>query len=128
MLFVKVHHFLVHPLLARVVEFILLVPVLDSLNQGSDLLHLLSGPDAFDLKREHGKINEYRQEHNGPAIVADPMIVNETQSQEKRLGKEAEETIINQAVEGWLKGPQYLKIFRRYHHLKTERLWIQSGE
>src|SRR5579859_1560457 len=128
MLFVKVHHFLVHPLLARVVEFILLVPVLDGLNQGSDFLHLLGGPDAFDLKREHGKVNEYRQDHNGPAIVADPMIVNETQSQEKRLGKETEEPIINQAVKGWLEGAQYLQIFGGYHHLKTECFRIRSGQ
>ena len=114
-------HLFVHALLARVVEFVLLVLLLNALDERLHFLHLLRRADALELQGEHGEVDEQGEDHDGPAPVANPMVVDVAQGQEQRLGEPLEPSEIHQAVERRLLGTEYVQVFGPHEQPEGER-------
>src|SRR2546428_8588818 len=99
---IQLHNLLVHALLARIVELILFIPVLDTFHQRRDPLHLLRRLNALEFQREHRQIDDNRQQDDSPTVVMGPMVVNVAHGEEERLRDEAEPAEVYQASSGGL--------------------------
>ena len=102
-----------------------LVFILNALYQRGNALHLLRRADAFQFQRKHGEVDEHGQDHNRPAVVVHPVLVDEAQPKEKRFGDEGEPSEVHQGIQRGLFGAQHIQVFRPHEHPKGQRLRLR---
>ena len=89
-LLVEIHDFLVLLGLARIVQLQVLVLGVDGGNLRLQGLHLTRRLHAGQPQRQQQQVDDDRDQHDGPAVVVDELIVQEMQGLEQRLGDEPE--------------------------------------
>ena len=106
-------------------NLVALVFILDALYERGNALHLLRRANTFQFQGKHGEVNEHGQDHNRPAVIVHPALVDEAQAKEKRFGNEGEPSEVHQGIQGGIFGAQHLQVFRPHEHPKGQRLRLR---